>query len=291
MELVSNYIRNDEYRHMLNDLTRKTFGFDFESWVNNGYFEGDYIPYSFIDDGKIVSNVSANIMHFMQKGIEKNYIQIGTVMTDEKYRKQGLAAKLIEHVVNEYESKCDGIYLFGNLDATGFYEKMNFKILNQYRYFVKDEYLSCKKSNESLVSVNVLGDEIKKRYLEMIKTSACQSSFDQINKYGLQMFYTADFDTVYYAKDIDCFVVLDSDDGLVLEAIICNKKIALADIVTLINTDNQKLRLGFTPCDEDKNICCSEIYDGADDYRLFYKGEKLETIEKDKLYFPDLSHA
>ena len=32
-------------------------------------------------------------------------------------------------------------------------------------------------------------------------------------------------------------------------------------------------------------------YDDGDDYRLFYRGEKLESIEQDKLYFPDFSHA
>ena len=31
MELVYDYIRNDALRHQLNALTRKTFGFDFES--------------------------------------------------------------------------------------------------------------------------------------------------------------------------------------------------------------------------------------------------------------------
>ena len=85
-----------------------TFGFDFEDWVTGGYFEGDYIPYSFIENGKIISNVSANRMNFLQNGVEKHYIQIGTVMTDEAYRKQGLAKKLIEHVVKQYEDKCDG---------------------------------------------------------------------------------------------------------------------------------------------------------------------------------------
>mgnify|MGYP005608124855 FL=1 len=54
MELISNYMRDDTYRHMLNKLTQKTFGFDFESWVTQGYFEGDYIPYSFEEDGKII---------------------------------------------------------------------------------------------------------------------------------------------------------------------------------------------------------------------------------------------
>lgn len=42
MELVSNYMCDDTLRHALNELTRKIFGFDFESWVTNGYFEGDY---------------------------------------------------------------------------------------------------------------------------------------------------------------------------------------------------------------------------------------------------------
>ena len=54
MELVSDYMRDDTLRHALNDLTKRTFGFDFEAWVTGGYFEGDYIPYSFIEDGKNV---------------------------------------------------------------------------------------------------------------------------------------------------------------------------------------------------------------------------------------------
>ena len=52
MELISDYMRDGTYRHLLNELTRKVFGFDFEDWVTKGYFEGDYIPYSFLDDGK-----------------------------------------------------------------------------------------------------------------------------------------------------------------------------------------------------------------------------------------------
>ena len=59
-------MNNDTMRHALNELTEKTFEFNFESWVTNGYFEGDYIPYSFMSEGKIISNVSANRMKFMQ---------------------------------------------------------------------------------------------------------------------------------------------------------------------------------------------------------------------------------
>ena len=68
IRLVSDYMKNDILRHELNELTQATFGFDFEGWVTNGYYEGDYIPYSFEEGGKILSNVSVNLMHFVQNG-------------------------------------------------------------------------------------------------------------------------------------------------------------------------------------------------------------------------------
>lgn len=291
MELISNYMRDDTYRHMLNKLTQKTFGFDFESWVIQGYFEGDYIPYSFMDDGRIISNVSANRMKFMQNGTMKYYIQIGTVMTDENYRKQGLAAKLMKHVIETYEQECDGIYLFGDLSALDFYQKMNFKVANQYRYYVKDNVCNCEKTGERFKPIRDLGDEIKKSYLDMVRNSVHHSSFEQINKYGLQMFYTAGLDDVFYAEDIECFIVLEQEECAVLKSVLCNRKVALADVLKRIDLEGQKCRLGFTPHKEDRNICSFEAYGGGEDYRLFYRGKELESIEQDKLYFPDLSHA
>ena len=132
MRLVKDYMNDEALRHELNGLTEKTFGFNFESWVTNGYFEGDYIPYSFEENGKIISNVSANRMHFIQNGVRRYYIQIGTVMTAKEYRNQGLARKLMEHVLEEYEDKCDGIYLFGDLGALDFYRKLGFEEKIQY---------------------------------------------------------------------------------------------------------------------------------------------------------------
>ena len=35
MRLVKDYMNNDTMRHALNELTEKTFGFNFESWVTN----------------------------------------------------------------------------------------------------------------------------------------------------------------------------------------------------------------------------------------------------------------
>ena len=291
MELISNYMKDDNKRHMLNELTEKVFGFNFESWVTRGYFEGDYIPYSFVDGGKIVSNVSANRMMFMQSGARRYYIQIGTVMTDPDYRKQGLAAKLMKRVIEDYEKDCDGIYLFGDLSAAGFYRKMGFEILNQFRYFVKEEFCRFEKGADAFIPIMDMDDGVKKKYLDYVHNSEEHSSFEQINKYGLQMFYTAGLDGVLYSADLDCFIVLEQGETPVLQSVLSRKKVSLTEVLKRIKFENPKCMLGFTPLDEDKTTCTSEEYDGADDYRLFYRGKKLESIERDKLYFPDLSHA
>ncbi len=292
MELVSNYMRDDTLRHALNDLTKKTFGFDFESWVTGGYFEGDYIPYSFIEDGTIISNVSANRMTFLQNGVEKNYIQIGTVMTDKAYRRQGLAKKLMDHVVKQYKDSCDGFYLFANLDAVDFYDKCGFSKETEYRYSIKNEFCMKKSAGEIFMPVNTGDKQMKQKYMDMVRRSAVNSSLEQLNKFGLQMFYTADMENIYYAKDMDCFIVADMEENtLLLQSIICENYVTLLDVLQRVRGEYHKCQLGFTPALKDMDICVAEQYDGADDYRLFYLGEQLKSIENEKLYFPELSHA
>ena len=292
MELVSNYMCDDTLRHALNDLTKKTFGFDFEDWVTGGYFEGDYIPYSFIENGKVISNVSANRMTFLQNGVERNYIQIGTVMTDEAYRRHGLAKKLMEHVVKQYKDSCDGFYLFANLGAVDFYNRCGFSKETEYRYSVKNEFCMGKSAGEFFMPVNTADEQMKQKYMDMVRRSAVNSSLEQLNKFGLQMFYSADMENVYYAKDMDCFIVAEMEENtLLLQSIICENHVTLLDVLQRVKGEYHNCQLGFTPALKDMDICVAEQYDGADDYRLFYLGEQLKSIENEKLYFPELSHA
>lgn len=292
MELVSDYMRDDTLRHALNDLTRKTFGFDFEDWVTGGYFEGDYIPYSFIENGKIISNVSANRMTFLQNGIDRNYIQIGTVMTDEAYRRHGLEKKLMEHVVKQYKDSCDGFYLFANPDAVDFYNRCGFSKETEYRYSVKNEFCMRKSAGEIFMPVNTADEQMKQKYMDMVRRSAVNSSLEQLNKFGLQMFYSADMENVYYAKDMDCFIVAEMEENtLLLQSVICENHVTLLDVLQRVKGEYHNCQLGFTPALKDMDICVAEQYDGADDYRLFYLGEQLKSIENEKLYFPELSHA
>ncbi|MBO4883916.1 MAG: GNAT family N-acetyltransferase [Clostridia bacterium] len=291
IQLISDYMRDDVCRHMLNALTQKTFGFDFEGWVTQGYFEGDYIPYSFVKGGRIISNVSANRMVFMQNGSRRNYIQIGTVMTDAAFRGQGLASRLMRHVIGRYEKECDGIYLFGDLSALGFYQKLDFRTANQYRYYVKEEFCTRGKAGPGFRPIKDCGNEIKQRYMDLVRKSARYSPFEQMNRFGLQMFYTAGLDDVFHIDNPDCFIVLAQGECTELKSILCSEKVPLLSILRRIEIRNRRCRLGFVPLEEDRDLCAAELYDGGDDYRLFCRGEILEAVERDRLYFPDLSHA
>lgn len=282
----------DDKRQMLNELTQKTFGFDFEGWVTGGYYEGDYIPYSFVEDGKMLSNVSANRMCFLMDGIEKEYVQIGTVMTDEAYRRRGLAGKLMEHVIKDYEGKCDGIYLFADLKALDFYREMGFTEGLQYQYRINRKLCGRQKRGNSFAPVSKDDILLKQHYQDAVRNGAVNTLFEQKNKFGLQMFYTGDLSNVYYAEDIDCFIVMETEgDTLLLQSIICKKRISLQEVIRRIDNECAEIVLGFTPCREDSLLCEMTSFDGGDDYRFLYRGQDLACIQKGKFYFPQFSHA
>lgn len=292
MYFVYNYMLNPDMRHMLNHLAQDTFGIDFEAWVTKQYFRGEYIPYSYIEDGKMLSNVSINRMQFRQNGVKRNYIQIGTVMTEESHREQGLASRLMKHVIRQYGSGCDGIYLFANLNALDFYRKLGLQEGMQYRYHLKKSLCSGVRTKEAFVPVKQNDVVLRRKYEDAVQNGASFSSLEQINRFGLQMFYTAGLEQVFYAKDLDCFIVIEEEgDTLILQSVVCPKKIAMKEILKRIHINYHHLILGFTPCAEDADLFEAEPYNGADDYRLFYLGDTLKSIEQEKLYFPELSHA
>lgn len=299
VKFLKGYMRDDTLRHELNDLTREIFGFDFENWVTKGYFEGDYIPYSYEKDGRMIANVSVNRMEFIQNGKAKNYIQLGTVMTREAYRGRGYARALMERVLADYAGKCDGIYLFANLNALGFYDKMGFSEGVQYRYTLKDEVrerlqkeADRKVSEDCFCPVGSSEQFHKNRYMEMVRHSAVQAALEQKNKFGLQMFYTSGMEEVYYNRKLDGYIVLEKQENILyLQRVICAERLPLEQVLTYIQGKYEKIILGFAPCGEDIFLCSPEIYDGEEDYRLLFYGEGLRDMEAEKLYFPLLSHA
>ena len=287
MELVKDYMNIAKKRHLLNDMTTEIFGFTFEDWYLAGFYEGEYIPYSYEKNGEIIANASANIMKIVQNSKEKLYIQIGTVMTRPQYRKQGLASKLIATIISDYEDQVDGFYLYANLNALDFYKKIGFRRLDQWRY-------SAKICSEPMSGdcYKIAGEKELAAYRNLLRNAAINQRLDQINRSSLQLFYTGKMENVYCNVDKDNFIVAWLDgETLYLDSVITADETSVMEIIKKIPLKFNKVILGFTPKTEDADFFIAEKYDGQDDYRFFYMGASLLEIEKDRLYFPVMSHA
>lgn len=282
---VADYKDNDKLRQSLNELTEKTFGFNFEKWYSNGFWGEKFIPHSLLDGDKIISHVSVSLMDFNMDGVEKHYIQIGTVMTDKGYRGQGLNRYLIEKVISKYKDKADGIYLFGNGSVLDFYPKFGFIKSKEYQYS-KD--ISSVNNIKKLEKVDTSNKEEWEEFFSVVKNSISNDRFT-INNPGLVAFWTRWSNSVYYLVEEDAYVVADIKGGkLYIKQVISKCKVNLETIISSFGKDIKKVILGFTPYDNN-GYSVEEYHE--EDCTLFILGEDLENIENKKLRFPTLSHA
>ena len=134
LTFYKDYKNNEELRKSFNDLATLVFGLSFEDWYQKGYWNNRYIPFSYVEEEKVIANVSVNLLDFVIEGEKKRAIQIGTVMTYPAYRNRGLAASLLNKVLKEYENQYDYFYLFANQNVLGFYPKFGFTAVDEYQF-------------------------------------------------------------------------------------------------------------------------------------------------------------
>lgn len=288
-EFVSNYRDDERIRESFNELTDKTYGFNFRKWFDNGYWNNKYIPYSLLDGDRVVANVSVNIMDFIVLGERKTLIQLGTVMTDESYRDQGLNKFLLNKVIEEWEDKCDFIYLFANDTVLNFYPKFGFKKYNQYQCSLE---ASKEKSSEIIRKLNVDNSNDRNTLIRILNNKKSLAKLDNIKNTSLVMFYCIDFmkDNIYYIEEYDVIAICEyNKNEVILSDLFSDKYIALEKIInSLIKDDTEKVILGFSP--KDSSLYKEELINDEND-TLFIRCKKDTIFNKEKLMFPLLSHA
>lgn len=282
-----NYKDNNILRTSFNELSKQVYKLNFEDWYQNGYWGENYVPYSIIDKDKIVANVSVNIMNFNYDGRIKYFIQLGTVMTVDSYRNQGLSRTLMEHILNEYQDQADGFFLFANDSVLDFYPKFGFKKSKEYQY-------SKIVSNSNVIRAFQVPMENKSHWKmleDAIKSSICNSSFEMINNPGLIMFYVTKFmkDCVYYIKKQDAYAIAEIEgETLLIHNIFAKKIVDLNSIIEEFGSNIKEVIFGFTPMNTEGYIL-SEV--NKKNNTLFVRGIQFDNFENKGKMFPTLSHA
>lgn len=281
------YRDNEKLRESFNMLANKIYGLDFEDWYQNGYWKDNYIPYSIVDGEKVVANASVNNMEFICDGKRKHYIQLGTVMTDEMYRNQGLSRFLIEEIFKNYKNKVDGIYLFANDSVLDFYPRFGFRKSKEYLYSKTVQNIGKMRA----VKMQMRNSTEWKVLENAIKNSTCNSSFYMENNLSLTMFHITKFmqESVYYIEEQETYVIAEIEqENLIIHNLFSKNLVNMDTMIDAFGNDIRAVTLGFTPLNCEEYI---KIEVKKEDTTLFIMGTDFDNFTKKGKMFPTLSHA
>ena len=286
MTIEINYRDNESLRYYFNELAGKVFGgLNFEGWYWNGFWKDNYIPYSVVADGKIVSNVSVNTCDMNYDGRIVKLIQLGTVMTDPDYRGRGYARMLMEKIVEDYENKVDGIYLFANDSVVDFYPKFGFRKSREFQF-------SKAVNNDAERTAQLVPMSEKRdwdKMVQILNKTEQNAKMYMVSNSGLYMFYLSQFmqENTFYIADCDSYAIAEIEsDTLILHAVIGSGE--LDRVIAAFGKEIKKVILAFTPKDStgyDKSVVAEE------DTHLFVRGKFFDDTNDDEFMFQAITHA
>jgi predicted N-acetyltransferase YhbS len=287
------YQNEEKWRERFNALTQKTYRFDFEKWYQSGYWDEGCILYSLAEGDKVVANITVNAIRFTVLGVEKKLMQIGTVMTDPDYKKQGLSRALMEKVMLDWQDHCDMIYLFANDSVLDFYPKFGFIPVNEYQAVYQ-----LKESKKGFAFRTMNMDDANDRDLLFHTAQKAVPLFkiSMKDNAGLVMFYAHYFDRfsvsdfLYYIADLKAVVVAEYEaETLILHDILAPATVDIKAVIhTMAQGNTREVILRFIP----ENAEGYEIsLHKEDNSTLFVQAGCSKLFEDHQLIFPLLSHT
>ena len=285
MEIVHGYRHDSALRASFNALAEKTFGLNFESWYQNGFWNENYDPHSVVMDGKVVANVSVNRTDFLVEGKRYRILQLGTVMTDPEYQGRGLSRAIMEAIEGELTA-ADGAYLFGNDNVVEFYPRFGFIPGKETEYWKRVDFRGEPCVQQVIMDSPAAWDRLRKAMAESKFSEGCR----MVGNPELIFFYVSQFmqDAAYYIPHMDAWAVAELEDGVLTVHNIFGPEETTIDAVAEAFGEVKEIRLCFAPAD-------AEGWESGDlheeDCNFFVRGPFFEDFADRGLRIPSLSHA
>ncbi len=279
------------WRKSFMTLASDVFGLSLERWYQNGYWTDQYCPYVFIENDTVVASAAVNHMETVWDGIPRHLIQIGTVMTAKAYRRRGLARRLIEEILSDFEDKSDGIFLFANSTVLDFYPLFGFAPTTEYRYEWNNPRM---KTSVSFVKLDMDKPQDRQTLKRCYRFSNPFSALPITGAYSLLMFHCggAMKKHVLYSPELDTACIAYRDGGVLVCEDLFGRADAPLDLIlsSLAGPETETIRLGFTP-KEPGNGRFVAINPVETDETLFVMGGIGAVLAARPARFPALSHA
>lgn len=286
MEILKGYQKDKSLRDSFNALAESTFGLNFENWYRTGFWGEEYTPYSVVEDGKVLANVSLSRTDMIVRGQRKRLYQLGTVMTMPEYRNRGYIRAIMAKIEEDIRD-ADGVYLFANDSVLDFYPKFGFR--------PETEYVYSKALNQAGVCrmerVPMDGPENWGKLEKAMESSVFSDACHMVDNPGLIFFYVTQFmrDCVYYCRDLNTWAIAEIEDGgMVLHNVFGPETVSLEAVLEAFGGEAREVTLSFTPADG-RGFDCRELHE--EDTTFFVRGEGLPGFVGQRLRIPSLAHA
>ena len=212
MEIRTDIKNNEGLRNSFFDLAGDVFGLDLKTWYANGFWQDDYIPYSVVEDGRVVANVSVNICNFRWRTRIRHLAQLG-------------------------------IYLYCMTDKIPFYEKFGFSRRYEWRC-VKEVNITTPADIEN---VPMRTQDDWDRMVDIIQRRYQYGDRIMMNNPGLFMFCLAGpmSDNVFFVPSSEAYVIaLAEKEVLTIYAVFSEGKIGLGDVISSFGSGIRKVVTG-----------------------------------------------
>lgn len=110
---------------------------DFTEWEAAGYWDEDYVPFSYFAGDRLVANVCIYTMQAIVHGEPCRIAQVSGVGTVPEYRLKGLNRRLHETALRWALAEHRFAFLFADDDAMPFYAKVGFRPVADHAPFVR----------------------------------------------------------------------------------------------------------------------------------------------------------
>ncbi|MCF8243377.1 MAG: GNAT family N-acetyltransferase [Melioribacteraceae bacterium] len=247
IKLIENYSNHNSKRERYYRFISSVFpGCDFKTWHSKGFWTDDYIQYSFVESGEIISNVSATLMKVFVNGKLMNGVQLGAVGTIPEYRKLGLSKILMNYVIDKYKAETDIIFLFANDSVTEFYPKFGFNKQNQFLFVKKALPL---KSKTEVRKLNLFNGNDYNLLLRLLKErKPITRLFGAANYDFIVMWHVFNkhWENIYYLSNYDALLFIKiKDDALHVYEAVCKAEFDINHIVNEIAGFNKVSNIIF----------------------------------------------
>jgi GNAT superfamily N-acetyltransferase len=240
MELRSAYWDDFSSKNAFMEFIETIFGANFRRWDQAGYWDDCYRPFSYFEDGKIVSSVCLYSLDMMVQGRLRRVAQISGVGTVPASRRKGLNRELTEIAMNWASAGHDFIFLFSSEEGLPYYERTGFHAISENRVRIRAP--RCQKVSR-IDSLTIEDKGVLQKVFDLASDRVPVSDVLGILSPKLLMFhvlYTLK-NCIYYVPQLDAVVFYKRKDGcLKVFDILSRREIPFGEIYPFIADESDQ---------------------------------------------------